>query len=142
MPGIVQRIGLFDIETGESLDTEVLFIGRNPKYKDRGYVKVFTAFLSDIVESDKLAGKSIRLLFYMLETMDYNTLTIKVIRKDALERLKITKDTYHRWVRDLIEYGILEKVDRYTYKLKPYTAIKGSHEKATQLSLKGQGQSQ
>ena len=126
----MERIGLVNLDTGEVLVERTLFIGKNPRYLDRGYVKVFTAFLSDIIETDKIAGKAIRLLLYMLENLDYNTLEIKIIRQEAIERLNIDPATYHRWIKDLVDFGIIEKKNRYTYVLKPYTFVKGSSVKA------------
>ncbi len=128
-------LAIINTKTGEILEERVLFIGKNPKYLDRGYIKVFTAFLSDMVEDDEVAGKSIRLLFYMLENLDYNSYTITVIPKRAIEKLNISEKTYHNWIKTLIKKGIIEKVDRYTYRLKPYTFIRGSHTKALEKEV-------
>ena len=134
--GVVKSLAILDKETGEIVADEVLFIGKNPRYLDRGYVKVFTAFLSDVVESDKLAGKSIRLLFYMLQKLDWNSLTVFVVPSQARKDLGISKGTYHNWISDLIEFGVIERVNSYTYKLRPYSFVKGSHEKAVEQEMK------
>jgi len=125
-----KRLGIVDLETGEILEERVLFIGKRKTEIDRGYVKVFIAFLEDIVSDEEVVGKAIRLLLYMLKSLDYDSLTLTVIPRKAIEELEIQKDTYHRWVNTLIAKGILEKVDRYTYRLKPYTFIKGSTKRA------------
>jgi len=126
----MSRYAVIDKETGEIVQDNVLFIGRKPKYVDRGFIKIFVAFLSDIVEDDEIAGKAIRLLFYMLEQLDYNTYTIRIIPKYAQEELRIGKMTYYRWLNALIDKGIITKVDTYTYKLNPYVAVKGNTKKA------------
>ncbi|MFN6983168.1 MAG: replication/maintenance protein RepL, partial [Brevundimonas sp.] len=131
----MENLAIIDKNTGKIVEERVLIIGKNPKYLDKGYIKVFTAFLGDLLETDKIAGKSIRLLFYMLEHLDYNTLEVKIIPNDAIKKLNITRMTYHRWIRDLIEFGIIEKKDRYTYILRPYSFVKGSHSKAIENEI-------
>jgi len=125
-----------DKETGEVVIPDFMMIGRKPKYIDKGFVKIFTAFLSDIVENPKVAGKAIRLLFYMLEQMDYNSYTIRIIPKYAQEELNITKKTFYNWLDTLMEEGIIRKIDTYTYKLDPYVAVKGNTKKALDNELK------
>jgi len=126
----MSRYAIIDKETGEIIEENLLLVGRRPKYIDRGFIKIFTAFLSDIVENPKVAGKSIRLLFYMLEQLDYNSYTIQIIPKYAQEELNITKKTFYNWLDTLIEEGIITKVDTYTYKLNPYVAVRGNTKKA------------
>ena len=122
-------------ETGEVVIEDFMMIGRKPKYVDRGFIKIFVAFLSDIVENQKIAGKAIRLLFYMLERLDYNTYTIHIIPKYAKEDLKVSYDTLYRWFEILIEEGIITKIDTYTYRLNPYVAVKGNSKKAMENSI-------
>ena len=131
----MSKYAIINKETGEVVQDDVLFIGRKPKYIDKGFVKIFVAFLSDIVEDDEIAGKAIRLLFYMLEQMDYNSYTIRIIPKYAQEELKIGKMTYYRWINVLIEKGIITKIDTYTYKLNPYVAVKGNKKKALENEI-------
>jgi len=126
----MSRYMVVDKKTGEVVIDDFMMIGKKPKYVDKGFIKIFVAFLSDIVENQKIAGKAIRLLFYMLENLDYNTYTIRIIPKYAQEDLKITRDTYYRWINDLIETGVITKVDTYTYKLNPYVAVKGNTKRA------------
>jgi len=132
----MSRYAIIDKETGEIIEDNLLLIGRKPRYVDKGFIKIFTAFLSDIVENPKIAGKAIRLLFYMLEQMDYNSYTIRIIPKYAQEELNITKKTFYNWLDTLIEERIITKVDTYTYKLNPYVAVKGNRKKALDNELK------
>ena len=122
-------------KTGEIIEDNLLLVGRKPKYVDKGFIKIFIAFLSDIVESQKIAGKAIRLLFYMLENLDYNSYTIRIIPKYAQKELKITKKTFYNWLDTLIEEEIITKIDTYTYKLNPYVAVKGNKKKALEKEL-------
>jgi len=125
------RYALIDKETGEIIEDEVLIVGKKPYKLDKGYVKVFVTFLKDIVEDKEIAGKSIRLLLYMLEEcLNYETLVMTVIPSYAMERLGICKKTYYNWLNTLINKGIIHRIDRYRYILKPYIAVKGKMEKA------------
>ncbi len=123
----VYKLAAVDPTTGEVqwLEDHVLMIGKKPYRIDRGYIKVFVTFLYDLIENDKIAGKSIRLLLYMLSSLDYNSYKITIIPKKAIEDLGITRQTFYEWINILIEEDIIEKIDRYTYQLKPYQAIKG-----------------
>jgi len=131
----MSRYAIIDKETGEVIVPDFMMVGRKPKYIDKGFVKIFVAFLSDIVENQKIAGKAIRLLFYMLENLDYNSYTIRIIPKYAQEELKITKKTFYNWLEALTEEGIITKVDTYTYRLNPYVAVKGNKKKALENEI-------
>jgi hypothetical protein len=131
----MSKLAIINKETGEIIENDVLLIGRKPYKVDKGFVKIFVAFLKDIVEDDEIAGKSIRLLFYMIEKMDYNSYTITVIPKYVQEELKIGKMTYYRWINTLIEKGLISKIDTYTYKLNPYVAVKGNTKTAMDNEL-------
>ena len=125
------KYALINKETGEIVEPDVLLIGNKPFKVDKGFVKVFVTFLKDIVENPKIAGKAIRLLFYMIEEcMDYNDLTIRIIPKYAVKSLGISDRTYRNWIKDLIDNGIIIKIDNYTYIFKAYTVVKGSMDKA------------
>jgi len=125
------RLVLMDKETGEIIEENVVFIGRKPYKVDKGFVKVFVSFLKDLVEDEEIAGKAIRLLFYMVEEcLDFNTFIVKIIPKKAQERLKISKQTYYNWINTLIQKGIIQKVDTYTYILSANTFVKGNQKKA------------
>lgn len=127
----MSRYAVIDKITGEVVQDNILFIGKNPKYVDKGFIKIFVTFLSDIVENPKIAGKSIRLLFYMLEQMDFNTYIIRIIPKYAQETLGVSRETFYNWLDALIEEEIITKIDTYTYRLNPYVAVKGNSYKAT-----------
>jgi len=115
-------------QTGETYD--LLAIGREERIKkvrrDKGFVKVFITFLSDVVENKEIAGKSIRLLMYILENLDYNDLRVYLEPKQVMEDLKITKMTYYNWLKTLIKEGYIERVGTNLYQLKPYSGVKGS----------------
>ncbi len=128
-----QRVGLVDMDTGEVLEEKVLFIGNKPYRVDRGYIKVFVSFLYDVVDDREVAGKSIRLLLYMLSKIDFNTYEMIVLPQDAMRELQISKQTYYNWLDTLIDRGFIERVDRYKYRLRPYIAVKGQTAKVRDI---------
>jgi hypothetical protein len=132
---VKQRLALIDLETGEIIENQVLLIGNKPYKVDKGYIKVFIAFLYDMVEDDTIAGKSIRLLLYMISKLDYNTYEITIIPQEAIRDLGITRQTFYNWLDTLIEKKIVEKINRYKYRLNPYTAVKGNSKTATENDL-------
>ena len=131
------RLALIDKETGEVIEDEVLIVGKKPYKLDKGYVKVFVTFLRDVIEDKDIAGKAIRLLFYMLEEcLNYETLVMTVIPSYAMERLGICRKTYYNWLNTLIKKGIIQRIDRYRYVLKPYIAVKGEMRKANENTFR------
>jgi hypothetical protein len=132
---VKQRLALIDLETGEIIENQVLLVGNKPYKVDKGYIKVFIAFLYDIVEDESIAGKSIRLLLYMIGKLDYNTYEITIIPQEAIKDLGITKQTFYNWLDTLMEKNIIEKINRYKYRLRPYTAIKGNTKTADENDL-------
>lgn len=117
-------------ETGELVAENFIFFGKPKKAFDKNYVKVFTAFLDSIVEDDEIAGKSIRLLFYMMGRLNYNSYQVEIITSKAIKDLGISKKTFYIWVETLTRKGIIKKVDRYTYQITPYLFVKGDGHKA------------
>ena len=128
-------LALVDTKTGEILEHEVLLVGRKPKYVDKGFIKVFVAFLEDVVADKEVSGKAIRLLLYMLERLDFNNLTVYLNPKDACRELGIARQTLYNWLSLLIRKKYVEKVDTHLYKIKTYSAVKGSMGKTIEDSL-------
>ena len=106
---------LVDRQSGEVVEDEVLLIGLQPVYVKRGMVRVFVSFLPDLLT----LGNSLKLLFYVLNNLN-NKLEVTLIPSQVRKELQVSRDTYHRWLRDLTSYGLLEKVDTYTYRLIPF----------------------
>lgn len=130
-----REVVIVDKETGEVLEERAIFIGKHPKYVDRGFIKVFVAFLADVVQNEKIAGKAIRLLLYMIEKLNYNTLVVELIPKKAIEELGISRATFYNWLDVLVSEGYLEKIDTYTYRIKPYSFVKGRMSKVVDNSV-------
>jgi hypothetical protein len=125
------RVTFYDDRTGEVIEEEdrVLFVGRKP-YTDGDFVKIFVAFLRDILELEELGSGAWRLLLYVIDGLDYDSLEVMLDPRIVPKKLKVSKATFYRWLDVLLKYGILEKRDTRLYRLKPYTAVKGQMSKA------------
>lgn len=126
---------LLDKRTGEIIEANVLLIGKKPTKVDRGFVKVFIAFLEDLIEDKEISGKAVRLLLYMLKNLNHNTLEVYINPKEAMEDLQISNFTFYTWLKQLQEKGIIEKKATNLFKLKPYTAIKGDTSKTIEKEI-------
>ena len=122
----MEKLAIINLETGEILSERVVMIGKTPTVIDKGYVKVFITFLEDIVKDEDIVGKAVRLLLYIMNKVDWNTLEFYLYHKQVCKELKISKKTFYVWLNTLIEKGHIEKTEKkYIYKLKPYSFIKG-----------------
>jgi hypothetical protein len=125
------RVIFYDEKTGEVFDEydKAIFIGRKPKV-DKGYVKVFLAFFRDVLEDKDLGKGAWRLLLYIIDNLEFDSLKVSIVPQKAMEDLDISKDTYYRWLKVLLENGYIEKLATNIYRLKPYSAVKGQMSKA------------
>ncbi len=124
------RITFYNPETGEIYQEEdrAVIIGKQPYVKDRNFVKVFVAFLIDVLQDRELGSGAWKLLVYCIQNMDYNSLRVYMVPEETAEKLGVTKRTFYNWVRVLVKNGYLEKLATNIYRIKPYTAVKGSME--------------
>lgn len=129
-------ITLYDKDTGKVIETfdRAVFFGHKA-FLDKDYVKVFVAFLRDMLEDDKYLKGPIRLFLYAVNLMNYEDLQVTIIPKKAMEDLDISKDTFYRWLNANLEKGYMEKLAVNVYRLKPYTVIKGQMKKVPDLGF-------
>ena len=117
-------------DTGESEEVSALILGRDPKYIDKGFVKIFVAFLSDLVQDRELTAGPVRLLLWLIEKkLDYNTLQVQYYLEEASKALNISIATAKRWNQILVKKKILRHIGPKAYgryKLIDYSAVKGS----------------
>ncbi len=123
------KVTIYNPKTGEIVEEyeKVLIIGKKP-YLDRDFVKVFTVFLRDILDEEMGKG-AWRLLLYCVSNIDYNSLEFHLVPDKVSSDLNVHKTTFYNWLKTLLNRGYIEKVATNIYKLKPYTAIKGSMDK-------------
>lgn len=130
------ELNFIDTKTGEVIRTPALILGQEPSYVDtQDHVKVFVTFLQDLIVKEEITKGAIRLLLYMIKHLEWNSLKITIIPRYVIKELRITKPTFYTWLEILIRYGIIKKIDSYTYELKPYTSIKGSQQKQKAIEM-------
>ena len=133
----LRKYAIVDKETGEIIADDAMFIGKKA-FVDRGFRKVFVGFLKDIVNNERIAGKAIRLLLWIIENLKANDLTIYLSPRIVCEELNITERTYYNWIKALVEERLIEKVDTYLYRLIPYSAVNGQMNKAIEKSYENE----
>jgi hypothetical protein len=123
------KVTIYNPKNGQIVEEyeKVLIVGKKP-YVDKDFVKVFTVFLRDIVDEEMGKGP-IRLLLYILDRLEYNSLTFHLAPDEVSSDLRIHKTTFYKWLRVLLRRGYIEKVATNIYKLRPYTAIRGQMDK-------------
>jgi hypothetical protein len=131
----MEKLAVINLETGEILAERFVMIGKKPTQIDTGFIKVFVAFLEDIITKQEIAGGPIRLLLYFVKHMNYNDLTVFIDTKKVLKDLDIKKSTYHLWKKKLIKEGYIEKVNPYVYRIKQYSFVKGNMKNTLEKDL-------
>ena len=111
-----------DPETGELKN--ILLIG-NPEEFDRNFVKVFHAFTEALIKDDDIAGKAIRLLFWIMKQLENGSIEFYMHYSVIKEELGISTDTYYRWKKTLENKGIIKKVRPNIYMINPACVVKG-----------------
>jgi hypothetical protein len=120
----IKKYAIVDKETGEVVADDAMFIGKKA-FMDKGFRKIFVGFLKDVVMNKEIAGKSIRLLLYIIENLKPNSLEIYMSERIICKELEITRATYYNWLKVLIKTGLIEKIDTNLYRLIPYSAVNG-----------------
>jgi hypothetical protein len=124
------KITFYNEHTGEIYEEidRALFIGKKPYIRDKNFVKVFVGFLVDVLEDRELGSGAWRLLLYAIKRMEYNNLKVYLIPEETIRELGIGRKTFYRWLGTLLRNGYIEKIAKHTYRIRPYTAVKGSME--------------
>ncbi len=124
------KVIFYNENTGEIYEEveRTLFIGKRPYITDRNFIKIFVGFLVDVLEDRELGSGAWKLLLYAIERMDFNSLKVYLIPEETIKELRISRKTFYRWLGTLIKNGYIEKIAKHTYRIRPYTAIKGNME--------------
>ncbi len=124
------KVIFYNEQTGEIYEEveRTLFIGKKPYVKDRNFIKIFVGFLVDVLEDRELGSGAWRLLLFAIQNMDFNSLKVYLIPEETIKELRIGRKTFYRWLGTLIKNGYIEKIAKHTYRIRPYTAIKGNME--------------
>ena len=124
------RVTFYNPETGEIYQEEdrAVIIGKRPYITDRNFIKIFVAFLIDVIEDEELGTGAWRLLLHAINRMDYNSLKVYLIPEETIRELGIGRKTFYRWLGTLLKKGYIEKIAKHTYRIRPYSAVKGTME--------------
>jgi len=112
-----------DPHTGEL--KKILLIGE-PKEFDTDFTKVFHAFTEALIQKEDIAGKAIRLLFWILKELKYGNIEFYMHPADVAEELKVTKATVYNWINTLKKYNIIRKIKPNLYQLNPACVVRGT----------------
>jgi hypothetical protein len=122
------KLPIVSPETGEilELDAIVYLYGESRKPKDKGFVKVFHAFLDSVFRDKEVMAGPFRLIAYIMsEKLDRDRLDFNLTAQEATAKLGITRQTFYRWLSILLRKGYLRRISATYYTLRPYTAIVG-----------------
>jgi len=111
-----------DAVTGEIKD--ILLIG-NPEEFDKNFTKVFHAFTEALLDDDEIAGKAIRLLFWIMKELDQGSIEFYMYAPDVAKELKVSERTIRNWRNTLEKKGIIKKTKPNLYMLNPACVVKG-----------------
>ena len=111
-----------DPKTGEL--KEILLIG-NPEEFDKNFTKVFHAFTEALIQDEEIAGKAIRLLFWIMKELETGSIEFYMHNEEVAKDLKVTKRTIINWKKTLKNKGIIKKVKPNIYMLNPACIVKG-----------------
>jgi len=111
-----------DSETGEVKD--ILLIG-NPEEFDRNFVKIFHAFTEELISDTDIAGKAIRLLFWIMKQLETGSIEFYMHPEDVANELQVSERTIRSWRKTLENKGIIRKIRPNLYQLNPACVVKG-----------------
>jgi len=111
-----------DDNTGEL--KEILLIGA-PEEFDTNFTKVFHAFTEAIIRDNEIALGPIKLLFWIMNELEYGRIEFYMHHSIIKEEMGISKDTYYRWLRVLVSKGIIKKIRPNLYMINPACIVKG-----------------
>jgi len=122
------RSEILDPETGEFIP--VTLFGQAGEFRDKDFSKVFHAFTEALIEDEEIAGKSIRLLFWIIKQLKHDDIHFYMSEKAVKSALNVSSKTYFNYRNTLIRKGIIKKVDSALYMINPACVAVG---KAHQL---------
>jgi len=111
-----------DPTTGEVKD--ILLIG-NPEEFDRNFTKVFHAFTEALIQDTDIAGKAIRLLFWIMKELETGSIEFYMHIPDVAKELNVSERTIRNWRNILVKKGLIRKIKPNLYQLNPACVVKG-----------------
>jgi DNA-binding transcriptional ArsR family regulator len=124
MPAKV-KLPIMDKETGQVLEIDAIVYLYGEGKKDKGFVKVFHAFVKDVVRDKELRQALDLLAYIMSEKLERNSLKFYLTAEEVVRNLKVSRRTFYRWLKTLTEKGYITRIATNYYAIKPYTIIVG-----------------
>ncbi len=119
------KLSVVDPETGQVVEADAIVLLYGEAKKDKGFVKVFHAFIKDVVRDKELRPALDLLAYIMSEKLEMNSLKFYMTAEEVVRNLGISRDTYYRWLKTLMKKGYLVRIDTNYYAIKPYTIVIG-----------------
>jgi hypothetical protein len=119
------KLPIMDKETGQVLEFDAVVYLYGEGKKDKGFVKVFHAFVKDVVRDKELRPALDLLAYIMSEKLEKDSLKFYLTAEEVVKNLGVSRDTYYRWLRTLMKKGYITRIDTNYYALKPYTIVIG-----------------
>jgi len=79
---------------------------------DKDFVKFFDAFVMDLLQDEDIAGKAIRLLFYIASILDYDEEIFYLSPREVANELNVSERTIYIWLKTLLDKGLIIKTNR------------------------------
>jgi len=111
-----------DPTTGEI--KEILLIG-NPEEFDKNFTKIFHAFTEALIQDTDIAGKAIRLLFWIMKEIEMGNIEFYMHIPDVAKELNVSERTIRNWRNILVKKGLIRKIKPNLYQLNPACVVKG-----------------
>jgi len=119
------KLSVIDPETGQIVEADAIVYLYGEAKKDKGFVKVFHAFIKDVVRDKELRPALDLLAYIMSEKLEKDSLKFYMTAEEVVRNLGISRDTYYRWLKTLMKKGYLVRIDTNYYAIKPYTIVIG-----------------
>ena len=119
------KLPIMDKETGQVLEFDAIVYLYGEGKKDKGFVKVFHAFVKDIVRDKELRPTLDLLAYIMSEKLEKDSLKFYMTAEEVVRNLNISRRTFYKWLKILREKGYIVRIATNYYAIKPYTIIVG-----------------
>jgi len=110
-------------DTGEL--TNILMLAA-PKEVDKDFTKIFHAFTEALIGDSDIAGKAIRLLFWIMKQLKMDSIEFYMHIPDIADELNVSERTVRNWRNTLIKKGIIRKIRPNLYQINPACVFKGT----------------
>ncbi len=124
MPAKV-KLPIMDKETGQVLEVDAVVYLYGEGKKDKGFVKVFHAFVKDVVRDEELRHAIVLLAYIMSEKLERDSLRFYLTAEEVVKNLGISRRTFYKWLKILKEKGYIVRIATNYYAVKPYTIVVG-----------------